>query len=165
MRIRTVTIGLGAAGLAAYLSVAGTPVARADSEKEAWFEQIDTDHDGKISADEWAAGHKEVFSKMDTNGDGKVSPDEMKAAKEKREKMMGKSGGHEMMSVTETMKIMDLNGDGYITEDEFVTASKTKFDKMDTDHDGYLTKAELKAGHEKMKSNMGKSEKSQPQEK
>jgi hypothetical protein len=31
-----------------------------------------------------------------------------------------------------------------------MAASKTKFDELDTNHDGYLSKQELKAGHEKM---------------
>ena len=38
--------------------------------------------------------------------------------------------------------------------DEHAAGARMMFDKMDTDHDGYLTKAELKAGHEKMMSKM-----------
>jgi hypothetical protein len=153
MTNRVLSIGLGAAALSAFTCL-GAPVARANMDPDAEFSKMDTDGDGKISADEWAAAHKERFSKMDTNGDGKLSTDELKAGMEKHEKMMGKApaGAKEMMS--EKIKMMDTNNDGMISEEEFVAGSKTMFDKLDTDHDGYLTKAELKAGHEKMKSKM-----------
>jgi Ca2+-binding EF-hand superfamily protein len=160
MRKQILTIALGVAGLTGFLYL-GAPAARADAEKGAMFARMDTNADGTISADEFAAAQKEIFVKMDTNGDGKLSIDEMKVATEKHERMMGKSGGHETVSVTEKMKVMDLNDDGYVSEDEFVAASKVIFDKMDTNHDGTLTKEELKAGREKIKSKMeekGKSE-------
>jgi Ca2+-binding EF-hand superfamily protein len=152
MRNRVVTIGLAAAAMSAFLCI-GARVALADTESaEAEFKKMDTNGDGKISADEWTAAHKEMFSKMDTNGDGKISVDEMKADLEKHQKMMAKPGAKEMIS--EKVKMMDTNNDGYISEDEFMASSKTMFDKLDTDHDGYLTKSELKAAHEKMKSKM-----------
>jgi len=37
-----------------------------------------------------------------------------------------------------------------LTADVHVTGARSMFDKMDTDHDGYLTKAEVKAGQEKV---------------
>ena len=149
MRNRVLTIGLGATAMTAFLGLAGARVAFADNEAD-MFKKMDTDGDGKISADEFAAAGKEKFTKMDTNGDGKISVDEMKADLEKHQKMMAKPGAKEMIS--EKVKMMDTNNDGYISEDEFMAGQKTMFDKMDTDHDGYLTKSELKAGHEKMKS-------------
>jgi Ca2+-binding EF-hand superfamily protein len=152
MRNRVLTIGLGAAAMTAFFGLAGARVALADAESD-MFKKMDTDGDGKISADEFAAAHKEKFQKMDTNGDGKLSPEEMKAGFEKGAKMMGKSAGpYKEEAVAEKIKMMDTNNDGYISEDEFMAGQKTMFDKMDTDHDGYLTKSELKAGHEKMKS-------------
>ena len=44
---------------------------------------------------------------------------------------------------------MDTDGDGRISPDEHAAAASRMFEKMDTDHDGYLTRAEVKAGHEK----------------
>lgn len=49
---------------------------------EAAFKQMDTNKDGSISKEEWAAaGRREQgFARFDANGDGKITLDEMKAA-------------------------------------------------------------------------------------
>jgi Ca2+-binding EF-hand superfamily protein len=151
MTNRSLAVGLGGAALLFFIA---TPVARAHDEGEVMFQKMDTNGDGKISADEWAAARKAMFKMMDTNGDGKISADEMQAAMEKQEKMMGKEGGKGMMTASEKMKMLDTNGDGSVSEEEFMSVGKTMFEKMDTNHDGYLTKAELKAGHEKMMQKM-----------
>jgi Ca2+-binding EF-hand superfamily protein len=159
MTKRILTIGLGAA---AFIGLAGTHTARANTDAESAFQKMDTNADGKLSPDEWEAGQRDMFKKIDANGDGKLSPDELKAGMEKHEKMMGGKtpGGRE--TAIEKMKMMDTNNDGSISEDEFISSSKTTFDKMDTNHDGFLSKDELKAGHEKMKSKMQeKADKSQ----
>jgi Ca2+-binding EF-hand superfamily protein len=44
---------------------------------------IDTDGDGKLTAEEHAAGSRQMFSKMDTDGDGKLTAQEMKTGHEK----------------------------------------------------------------------------------
>ena len=54
------------------------------------------------------------------------------------------------MSSAEKIKVVDTNGDGMLTADEHAVGSKRMFDKMDTDKDGFVSKAELEAGHAKM---------------
>ena len=63
------------------------------------FKEADTNHDGKLSYDEFKAAHEkhmeERFKKMDTNGDGFVDETEMKAGHEEmREKMKEKMKEH-----------------------------------------------------------------------
>jgi Ca2+-binding EF-hand superfamily protein len=147
MSLRNFTIRFGAAGLALAFGIIMARGARAHEDMEAKFKAMDTDGDGKISADEHAAHAREMFKKMDTNGDGKVTTAEMDSA---HEKMMGK-GKPEKMSSSEKIKMMDTNGDGVLTEQEFEAGAKTMFDKMDTNGDGYLSKDEVKAGMQKMK--------------
>jgi Ca2+-binding EF-hand superfamily protein len=87
------------------------------------FDEIDTNHDNQISADELRAFHEKMraghekqrgehWKKLDTNGDGKISKDEAKAAPRLAE----------------------------------------RFDQIDANKDGFITPDEMKAAHEKMRS-------------
>lgn len=50
--------------------------------------------------------------------------------------------------------MMDSNGDGKVSRDEFVGGSLRRFDMVDADHDGQLTKAERQAAMEAMRARM-----------
>jgi Ca2+-binding EF-hand superfamily protein len=139
-------------GLPAICGFALAPVAFANGDpahKDAMFDKMDSNGDGKISADEHAAGAKKMFEKMDADKNGQVTAAEMDAA---HDKMMGKAKTAEHkaeMSSADKIKMIDTNDDGMISAAEHEAGSKMMFDKMDTDHDGFLTKAEFEAGHEK----------------
>jgi Ca2+-binding EF-hand superfamily protein len=72
-------------------SVEPDGVAMKDGEKKKKvrerFEEFDTDHDGKITLDEFVAGRKDdksidaakVFAAVDTDANGSLSPEEFKA--------------------------------------------------------------------------------------
>lgn len=148
MTVKTITIGFGAAGLAAMLCLGSARDARAYEDAEAKFQKLDKNGDGKISEDEFEESAEAKFKMMDTNGDEKLSVAELSAA---RDSMGGKASDKLQATAAEKVKMMDTNHDGVISEDEFEESSKMMFQKLDADHDGYVTKAEMKAGHEKMK--------------
>jgi len=69
------------------------------SEHQGMLEQADTNHDGKVSYDEFKAFHEtklqEMFKKLDTNGDGFIDKDEARKARDSmREKMRDRMEKH-----------------------------------------------------------------------
>jgi Ca2+-binding EF-hand superfamily protein len=126
--------------------------ARANN-KDDKFKMMDTDGDGKISAEEHAAGARKMFTAMDADKNGKVTAAEMDAF---HTQMPGKKAGQTEMSSTDKIKMMDTNGDGTLSAAEHEAGAKMMFDKMDTNHDGYLTKSEMEAGHKAWMHDKGK---------
>ena len=136
---------LGIAGVCALL----LPSMAVTDNPDARFEAMDADGDGKISPDEHTAAATRMFDTMDANKDGKVTAAEMDSA---HQKLLGKKhvkSAKSEMSAAEKIKIIDTNGDGVLTQDELSMAAMAMFEKMDTDQDSFLTKSEIKAGHEK----------------
>jgi Ca2+-binding EF-hand superfamily protein len=117
---------------------------------ETEFKSMDKNGDGKISADEHAAGAKRMFDTMDANQDGQVSPAEMDAA---HERITGRKVAPGDMSAADKIKVIDGNSDGVLAANEHAAGSKKMFEEMDTNRDGFVTLGELIAGHAKM---MGK---------
>jgi Ca2+-binding EF-hand superfamily protein len=122
---------------------------------DAQFKAMDANGDGRISADEHAAGAKKMFEAMDANKDGKVTTAEMDAA---QEKMSGKKPAKGDMTSAEKIKVVDTNGDGMLTAEEHAAGSRMMFQKMDTNQDGILSKEELAAGHAKFLSRKSEGE-------
>lgn len=121
-------------------------MATADSvDKE--FSTMDTNKDGKVSAAEHAAGTKSFFALMDSNSDNKVTPGEMAAA---HKAITGEAASKTELSAEEKIRKVDANGDGTLTADEHAKASEAMFAQMDADQDGFLSKAEMAAGHAAM---------------
>jgi Ca2+-binding EF-hand superfamily protein len=153
---RSVTIATKTLALASCFGlglVAGIPDARAHGNKADMFQSMDANADGKISVSEHAATAKTMFEKMDADHDGSVTETEMTAA---HEKITGQKSGVGEMSAAEKIKAIDTNGDGKLTAEEHQAGSKMMFEKMDADHDGFLTKAEMVAGHAKLMHKVGK---------
>jgi Ca2+-binding EF-hand superfamily protein len=131
-------------GVLASPSLAADPKsATADAE----FVKMDTNKDGKISADEHALGAKQMFDTMDRNKDGKVTAAEMEAA---HQSITGRKATKSDMTAADKIKVVDTDRDGVLTAEEHAAGSRAMFEKMDTDKDGFLTKAELAAGHANM---------------
>jgi Ca2+-binding EF-hand superfamily protein len=132
--------------IACALSLFVLPVAFAkDADKK--HAKMDADGDGLVSRAEHTAGVQRMFAEMDTNQDGAVTAVELDAKKDKH----GDKRRDEM-SATEVISMSDQNADGRLTAAEYTTSADSKFDKMDTNRDGSLSKDELEAGHKAKKS-------------
>ena len=140
--LRTVAV-VGGVMLASLAFGAGPKAGKPDAE----FTAMDTNKDGKVSAEEHAAAAKKMFDTMDANRDGKVTAAELAAA---HHRVTGKKTKKTDMSATEKIKVIDTDGDGILTVEEHAAGSRVMFEKMDTDKDGFLTKNELAAGHAQM---------------
>ena len=139
---RTVAL-VGGVMLASLAFGAGPKAPKPDAE----FAAMDTNTDGKMSAEEHAAASKKMFDMMDANKDGKVTAAEMTAA---HQRVTGKKAKKSDMSATDKIKVIDTDGDGILTAEEHAAGSRAMFEKMDTDKDGFLTKDEIAAGHAQM---------------
>lgn len=148
----------------------GEVKARAD---KVW-DRMDANHDGRIDAADRDARLLERFAKWDTNHDGVISKDEFLAVVHARQAKwhdrragvhdgappQGHDGGdHEgwghggpgehpggrigMAIIGRALH--DARKDGVITRAAFDAAVKARFDAIDTNHDGTLTREELHA--------------------
>jgi hypothetical protein len=90
---------------------------------------MDTDRNGVISAEEFAAGREDRVLAADADGDGAVTLEEMEAF------AIARVREH----VAERFARMDADGDGTISAEELAARWQNRFARMDRDGDGNLT--------------------------
>lgn len=101
---------------------------------------LDTNGDGVISFAEFRENDKNGLSGLDLDKDGVLTLEEVLKSKPKAAKS-GKSVGQENTRISQLFTKMDTDFDDTVTLAEFQDA---KFDGMDLDSDGVLTKEELR---------------------
>lgn len=99
--------------------------------------RMDINEDGIISGDEWV-GPEEVFLAIDSNEDGSLSEDELIAAGDKH---------REEREVRGEPGRIDTDCDGVISSDEW-PGETDKFNEIDTDGNGELSRDEMHAAFE-----------------
>jgi len=119
------------------------------------FDKLDANHDGSISKAEFMAarpmGHDGMRGdKGHRMADGDDGPG-MDGHKMGGHRMGGGHGWKHRGHGEGMMKMADTNGDGAISKSEFMAAAMKRFDTMDANHDGQVTKAERQAAREAMK--------------
>jgi len=108
--------------------------------------RADADHDGTITRAEMIADAEARFTAMDTNKDGKVTADERDAA---RAAMMAqwRGGGRGRGGADGSGGGGGMRGDPdrVDTRDDTMRRAGARFDRLDTNHDGRLDATEIAA--------------------
>jgi len=171
---RILAVALAAGGFALALPAAaqsgGSPVPTSASPTTApapagsaagQGQRVDPFGDATIPRSAAVADAGKRFDTLDTNHDGSLSPDELAAGRPmrmraagpppvgegRRDGMAGRMAGQWQARMFDRI---DTNHDGKLSKDEFVAGQLMRFDRMDADHDGNLTKAERQAAIEAM---------------
>ncbi|MFO1507410.1 MAG: EF-hand domain-containing protein [Lysobacterales bacterium] len=114
------------------------PAAPAGSEqRESPFDEMDTNHDGVVTREEFMAFRDKRFKELDTNHDGKVTPEEVAHAPELMQR--------NMRIANRMVQSMDPNHLGYVTQKEWDAQSEKRFKAMDKDGTGKVKKPEERA--------------------
>lgn len=98
---------------------------------------MDANQDGRITRAEFRAGLVENSMKYDRNADGRVTLQEMPAAT----RLPGVKG-----LMIKVFSRIDASGDGALSREELTARAEVRFTELDTNVDGYLDAAEIKAG-------------------
>ena len=100
------------------------------------LEALDTNHDGSLSPDEIQAAPQTLLL-LDLNHDGQLTPDEIVPRLD--------NAGAKPDELVRQLMAFDKNNDGFLTQDELPARMAGMFRRGDTDHDGKLTPAEIRA--------------------
>lgn len=116
------------------------------------FRMADANDDGIVTRAEFEAMAREHFDRVDTNHDGQVTREEADAVREKmaaamRGHMGGRMKGRMEGAVMERLRGADKDGNGEISaaEAKALPMLAEHFDLLDADHNGSLTREELRA--------------------
>ena len=102
------------------------------------FTTLDDDDDGRIDFGEYAANATGKFVTMDGDGNGLVTPAEMDAHR-------AALGRMSRVPSIDVIKSVDSDGDGMLAQWENEAIARREFDALDTDRDGYISRAEARA--------------------
>lgn len=101
----------------------GAPGAPGAPSRPSPFDEMDTNHDGFVSREEFVAYQKKRFDEFDTNHDGKIDAKEIASSPPLMER--------NLKTAERMIKEWDKNGDGIVSAEEFKQASEERFARQD----------------------------------
>lgn len=156
MKIKTALIA-ALAGVFAVTAAAPSFAAADPAKKEKRINRLikraDLNGDGRISKIEMTRGIAVTFSMVDANGDGMLSASEISGAKAviKAERKRAKASGQGRLQfvkfpgkrINKRFDRIDANGDGMLSKGELERVAERMFRKRDKNNDGYISSADL----------------------
>lgn len=110
--------------------------------KEAFLHENDADHDGRVTAAEFAAARAAKYRTFDLDGDSKVSEAEYVGEFSGRFGKEAKVPEGQLKQAHVRFGVLDTDKDGNLTLDEFNASGERMFDKLDTNGDGVVDAAD-----------------------
>lgn len=103
----------------------------------------DANNDGKLTLAEMeAVEHRGLISRLDIDRNGGIDRAEFKNLVDFMTKRGGEAGGKQAAAL---FLVLDADKNGIITQAERDAATKRRFQMVDANHDGWLSKAEVAA--------------------
>lgn len=99
------------------------------------FSRFDADGDGKVAIAEIEGRAREFVSAADADKDGYITKDEMEAFHQSRR------------AEREARRFPDADNDGYVSRREFEDAARIRFDELDANGDGLISRDEAPEHH------------------
>jgi Ca2+-binding EF-hand superfamily protein len=135
---KTLLAALGFAALASACGLAQAQDHQDGPRRGGLFQHFDANHDGVVTHQEFDAARAADFLRLDANHDGQLTREEMREGFRQAWRRHGRGqGGLAMLTRA------DANHDGAITRDEFLARPERMFERLDQDHDGTISAAEL----------------------
>ena len=104
----------------------------AEEPRKSPFDEMDTNHDGFVSRDEYVAYQKKRFDEFDTNHDGKIDAKEIASSPPLMER--------NLKTAERMVKEWDKNGDGIVTADEYKQGAEDRFARQDKTGSGKISR-------------------------
>lgn len=108
------------------------------------FAHLDSNHDGRISLTEHGAAEKATFNRMDANHDGKLTAQEMASVHQAMTQVEIAAENSEALALQ--AKSARPGGKAVPTAEDAAVA-QALFDRLDANHDGTVSTAEMQAAH------------------
>lgn len=160
------------------VQAAGTDGAAAPKHsRTAYFDRLDANKDGAVTAEEMVVYRHKRFTEIDANGDGKITKEEFMAYSPKARATSAKSTDTKSTDTKATdtkatdakatkaaerkakyFERLDANKDGAIGGDEWDAVAQKQFAALDADKDGKVTKDEMAAARSQHHHRRGGSE-------
>ena len=106
--------------------------------------EFDKDSDSQVARTEWDRGINDSFSTLDHNNDESIASNEVDVLKADIAEQTGElTAGVVLAIIKQAVLSLDADKDKLVSRKEYETLARGIFDKLDTDKNGSLTRAEL----------------------